>query len=118
MIERSQQRTPNELEWKQNKIPPTFTRSTETFATLFSKQITNLNCWLTDDVFALLLFQSINSIFEAQGWDFEVTSGEISSVTVGIPWNCLMSEDSYVEVNNLRLCLRPQPRAKDDGKYF
>lgn len=73
---------------------------------------------LTDDVFAFLLFQSINSIFEAQGWDFEVTSGEISSVTVGIPWNCLMSEDSYVEVNNLRLCLRPQPRAKDDGKYF
>lgn len=64
------------------------------------------------------LLQSINSIFEAQGWDFEVVSGEIRSVTVGIPWNCLMSEDSFVEVDSLRLCLRPQPRAKDDGKYF
>lgn len=62
--------------------------------------------------------QAINSIFEAQGWDFEVTSGQIGSVTVNVPWNCLMSEDSFVEVNNLRLCLRPQPRAKDDGEYF
>ena len=45
-------------------------------------------------------------------------SGVIESVTVGIPWNCLMSEDSFVEVNKLCLVLRPMPRAKDDGKYF
>lgn len=63
-------------------------------------------------------FQAINGIFEAQGWDFEVTSGRIGSVTVGVPWNCLMAEDSFVEVDGLCLCLRPQPRAKDDGEYF
>ncbi|CRL03003.1 CLUMA_CG016444, isoform A [Clunio marinus] len=62
-----------------------------------------------------LCCEAINSIFEAQGWDFEVTSGQIGSVTVNVPWNCLMSEDSFVEVSDLRLCLRPQARAKDDG---
>ena len=47
-----------------------------------------------------------------------MTSGHIRSVTVGVPWNCLMSEDSFVEVDGLCLCLRPQPRVKDDGEYF
>ncbi|CAO1344881.1 unnamed protein product [Diamesa serratosioi] len=56
---------------------------------------------------------AINSIFEQQGWDFEVTGGHVGSLTLKVPWNCLMSEDSLVEVSDLYLCLRPQPRAKN-----
>jgi N-terminal region of Chorein or VPS13 len=66
--------------------------------------------------FVLTRLQAINSIFEAQGWDFEVTSGKIESVTVNVPWNRLMSEDSFVEVNGLCLHLRPHARAKEDGE--
>lgn len=47
-----------------------------------------------------------------------MTSGSIGSVSVGIPWNKLMAEDSHVEVEDLYLCLRPHARSKDnsDGK--
>lgn len=55
-------------------------------------------------------------MFEAQGWDFEVTNGEIGNLAVNVPWNCLMLEDSVVEVSNLYLCLRPLARVKDDGE--
>lgn len=44
-----------------------------------------------------------------------MTSGNIGSVSVGIPWNRLMSEDSHVEVEDLYLCLRPHARSKDDS---
>lgn len=57
-------------------------------------------------------------MFEAQGWDFEVTNGEIGNLAVNVPWNCLMLEDSVVEVSNLYLCLRPLARAKDDGELI
>lgn len=67
---------------------------------------------------SLFFLQTINSLFEAQGWDFEIKNGEIGSLAVDVPWNCLMSEDSVVEVNNLYLCLRPHSRTKDDGMYL
>lgn len=65
------------------------------------------------DFLILTNTQAINSIFEQQGWDFEVTGGHIGSLMLKVPWNCLMSEDSLVEVSDLYLCLRPQPRAKN-----
>lgn len=64
----------------------------------------------------IITLQAINNVFETQGWDFEVTNGEIGNLAVNVPWNCLMLEDSVVEVSNLYLCLRPLTRAKDDGE--
>lgn len=61
-------------------------------------------------------FQAINNIFETQGWDFEVTEGHIGSVCINVPWHALMTEDSFVEVKDLYLCLRPHPRTKNDGR--
>ena len=45
-----------------------------------------------------------------------MTNGDIGNLAVNVPWNCLMLEDSVVEVSNLYLCLRPLTRAKDDGE--
>lgn len=62
----------------------------------------------------LLCFKALNEICESQGWDVEVTGGRIGSVTVNVPWNAPMTEDSYIEVGNLFISLRPMARQKDD----
>lgn len=46
----------------------------------------------------------------------EVTGGRIGSVTVNVPWNAPMTEDSYIEVGNLFISLRPMARQKDGKK--
>lgn len=55
----------------------------------------------------------MNEICEAQGWDVEVTGGCIGSVTVNVPWTAPMTEDSYIEVGQLNVSLKPMARQKD-----
>lgn len=59
----------------------------------------------------------MNELCEGQGWGLEVIGGRIGSVTVNVPWNALMTEDSYIEVTDLNISLRPQARNKD-GRSF
>lgn len=47
----------------------------------------------------------------------EVTGGRIGSVTVNVPWKAPMAEDSYIEIGNLFISLRPMARQKD-GKLL
>lgn len=39
--------------------------------------------------------------------------GRIGSITVNVPWNALMTEDSFVQVDSLFISLRPLSRPKD-----
>lgn len=55
----------------------------------------------------------MNELCESQGWDIEVTAGHIGQIDVNIPWNALMSEDSFIEITDLYFELRPKCRPKD-----
>ena len=47
-----------------------------------------------------------------------MTGGRIGAITVNIPWNALMTEDSFVEVKDFFIAIRPQPRAKEGFFIF
>lgn len=55
---------------------------------------------------------------ENQGWDIEVKAGHIGKIDVNIPWNSLMQEDSYVEIKDLYLEIRPKCRPKDGASMI
>lgn len=44
-----------------------------------------------------------------------MVGGRIGSVTVTVPWNALMTEDSFIHVDRLFISIRPHVRPKDDG---
>lgn len=54
----------------------------------------------------------LNEQCENQGWDIEIISGHIGQIDVNIPWNALMSEDTFIEITDLHLGLRPKNRPK------
>lgn len=55
---------------------------------------------------------------ECQGWDIEVKAGHIGKIDVNIPWNALMSEDSFIEITELYFELRPKSRPKDGASMI
>lgn len=55
---------------------------------------------------------------ESQGWDIEVKAGHIGKIDVNIPWNALMSEDSFIEITELYFELRPKSRPKDGASMI
>ncbi|KAH8268782.1 hypothetical protein KR018_006644 [Drosophila ironensis] len=57
-----------------------------------------------------LKVDAFNDLFEDQGWAFEVVSGHIGCLTVVVPWNALMTNDSSLEISNLTITLRPVTR--------
>ena len=59
------------------------------------------------------IFQALNELCEGQGWGIEVTGGHIGSVTVSIPYEALLTKDSFIEVTNLTVTLRPKAREND-----
>uniref|UniRef100_A0A1B0D0K4 Autophagy-related protein 2 n=1 Tax=Phlebotomus papatasi TaxID=29031 RepID=A0A1B0D0K4_PHLPP len=56
---------------------------------------------------------ALNELCQSQGWGLEVIEGYLGSVTVNIPWNALMTEDSFIEVSGLYLALKPKPTTKE-----
>uniref|UniRef100_A0A6B2EBD1 Autophagy-related protein 2 n=1 Tax=Phlebotomus kandelakii TaxID=1109342 RepID=A0A6B2EBD1_9DIPT len=60
-----------------------------------------------------LYSEALNELCQSQGWALEVIEGYLGSVTVNIPWNALMTEDSFIEVSGLYLALKPKPTAKE-----
>ncbi|XP_017127168.1 autophagy-related protein 2 homolog A [Drosophila elegans] len=63
---------------------------------------------VVEDIF--LKVNAFNDLFEDQGWAFEVVSGHIGCLTVVVPWNALMTNDSSLEISNLTITLRPVTR--------
>jgi len=63
---------------------------------------------VVEDIF--LKVNAFNDLFEDQGWAFEVVSGHIGCLTVVVPWNALMTNDSSLEIHNLTITLRPVTR--------
>ncbi|KAH8296286.1 hypothetical protein KR054_004058 [Drosophila jambulina] len=63
---------------------------------------------VVEDIF--LKVDAFNDLFEDQGWAFEVVSGHIGCLTVVVPWNALMTNDSSLEISNLTITLRPVTR--------
>lgn len=63
---------------------------------------------VVEDIF--LKVNAFNDLFEDQGWAFEVVSGHIGRLTVVVPWNALMTNDSSLEIHNLTITLRPVTR--------
>lgn len=63
---------------------------------------------LVEDIY--LKVDAFNDLFEDQGWAFEVVSGHIGCLTVVVPWNALMTNDSSLEISNLTITLRPVTR--------
>ncbi|TMW45383.1 hypothetical protein DOY81_009531 [Sarcophaga bullata] len=57
-----------------------------------------------------LRVESLNELLESQGWPFEFTDGQIGLLTVSVPWNALMTNDSSIEASDVVLCLRPVKR--------
>uniref|UniRef100_T1GM85 Autophagy-related protein 2 n=1 Tax=Megaselia scalaris TaxID=36166 RepID=T1GM85_MEGSC len=55
---------------------------------------------------------------EEQGWGVEVTGGHIGQVTVTVPWNALLIDDSSIEVTNLQISLKPKPRETDGASML
>lgn len=77
-----------------------------------SKKMTNLIH------FFLIYLQSVNELCEEQGWGVEVTGGHIGKVTVTVPWNALLIDDSSIEVTNLQISLKPKPRETDGASML
>ncbi|KAH8378608.1 hypothetical protein KR009_000261 [Drosophila setifemur] len=63
---------------------------------------------VVEDIY--LKVDAFNDLFEDQGWAFEVVSGHIGCLTVKVPWNALMTNDSSLEISNLTITLRPVTR--------
>ncbi|XP_037027616.1 autophagy-related protein 2 homolog B [Bradysia coprophila] len=57
--------------------------------------------------------QSLNELCESQGWNIEVVGGHIGKISVNVPWNAMMQQDSQFDVSNLCITLRPIARSKD-----
>ncbi|XP_068148275.1 autophagy-related protein 2 homolog A [Drosophila tropicalis] len=57
-----------------------------------------------------LKVNAFNDLFEDQGWAFEVVSGHIGCLSVVVPWNALMTNDSSLEISDLTITLRPVTR--------
>ncbi|XP_067647283.1 autophagy-related protein 2 homolog B [Eurosta solidaginis] len=53
---------------------------------------------------------AFNKLFEDQGWSLEIISGHIGLLTVTVPWNALMSNNSYIEVEDAFIVVRPVQR--------
>lgn len=51
-------------------------------------------------------------MFEEQGWAFEVISGHIGCLTVMVPWNALMTNDSSLSITDMTITLRPVTRCQ------
>lgn len=68
--------------------------------------------------FFLIYLQSVNELCEEQGWGVEVTGGHIGQVTVTVPWNALLIDDSSIEVTNLQISLKPKPRETDGASML
>lgn len=62
--------------------------------------------------------KSLNELCEAQGWGVEVTGGRIGQITVQVPWNAIMTNDSSIEVNDLFISLRPVQRQTDGSSML
>ncbi|XP_031632964.1 autophagy-related protein 2 homolog B [Contarinia nasturtii] len=62
--------------------------------------------------------EALNDLCENQGWDIEVIAGHIGRIDVNIPWNALMSEDSFVEITDLYFEIRPKCRPKDGASMI
>ncbi|XP_023297749.2 autophagy-related protein 2 homolog A [Lucilia cuprina] len=60
-----------------------------------------------------LRVEALNELLDAQGWPFEFTDGQIGLLTVSVPWNALMTNDSSIEASDVVLCLRPVKRAHE-----
>ncbi|XP_013118571.2 autophagy-related protein 2 homolog B [Stomoxys calcitrans] len=60
-----------------------------------------------------LRVETLNELFEAQGWPLEFTDGQIGQLTLSVPWNALMTSDSAIEVADVVLCIRPVRREHD-----
>lgn len=57
-----------------------------------------------------LRVEALNELLETQGWPFEFTDGQIGLLTVSVPWNALMTNDSSIKASDVVLCLRPVKR--------
>lgn len=42
-----------------------------------------------------------------------MTGGRIGTITVNVPWNAMMTDDSYIRVEGLYITVRPLARQKD-----
>ncbi|XP_055847231.1 autophagy-related protein 2 homolog A [Episyrphus balteatus] len=62
--------------------------------------------------------KSLNELCEAQGWGVEVTGGHIGLITVQVPWNAIMTNDSLIEVSDLFISLRPVQRQTDGSSML
>lgn len=60
-----------------------------------------------------LRVEALNELLDAQGWPFEFTDGQVGLLTVSVPWNALMTNDSSIEASDVVLCLRPVKRAHE-----
>ncbi|GAB0095176.1 Autophagy-related protein 2 [Sergentomyia squamirostris] len=68
----------------------------------------------TGTVYDVTLYsEALNELCQSQGWALEVIEGYLGSVTVNIPWNALMTEDSFIEVSGMYLALKPKPTTKE-----
>ncbi|KAH8417293.1 hypothetical protein KR222_008007 [Zaprionus bogoriensis] len=59
-----------------------------------------------------LKVNALNELFEEQGWAFEVISGHIGCLTVMVPWNALMTNDSSLSISDMTITLRPVTRCQ------
>ncbi|XP_055908295.1 autophagy-related protein 2 homolog B isoform X2 [Eupeodes corollae] len=62
--------------------------------------------------------KSLNELCETQGWGVEVTGGHIGLITVQVPWNAIMTNDSSIEVSDLFISLRPVQRQTDGSSML
>ncbi|XP_031435892.1 autophagy-related protein 2 homolog B [Clupea harengus] len=54
---------------------------------------------------------SLNEILESVEAPFEVIEGFIQTITLTVPWACLLQDHCALEVRGLRMVFRPRPRA-------
>ena len=59
------------------------------------------------------MFQSANELLESQGIPIELVSGEISTITVSIPWANIFQKATKVEINGLQVAIKGQSAASD-----
>ncbi|KAG5285148.1 hypothetical protein AALO_G00000050 [Alosa alosa] len=54
---------------------------------------------------------SLNEILESAEAPFEVIEGFIQTISLTVPWACLLQDHCSLEVRGLRVVFRPRPRA-------
>lgn len=65
-----------------------------------------------------LRVDTLNELLEAQGWPLEFTGGHIGQLSLSVPWNALMTNDSSIEVADIELCIRPVRREHDGSSMI